>query len=84
CVINSELNPDLSAQTSVRTFDFSTVTHHYLQHNKHLHLSVVWFLKSMLQCTAKQREGAHYTVRIRLVNSFDGLFCRLHETDEKH
>ncbi|MCX7168066.1 MAG: hypothetical protein NTV11_17575, partial [Rhodocyclales bacterium] len=42
----SELNPDLSTQISNRPFDFGPITHHHLQHSKHLHLSVVWFLKN--------------------------------------
>ena len=57
----SELRPSLPAQPSTRTFDLSTAAHHHLQHRKHLHLSVVRFLKNvaaLLRSAAKR--GALY------------------------
>jgi len=68
----SGLRPRLSAPSSSRPFDLRTATYYHLQHRKHLHLSVVWFLKNcrvLFAALHQQRSGIIWVLFV-CVNPF--------------
>ena len=76
--LDSELNPDFSTRISIRTFDFGTTTRCHHQHSKHLHLSVVWFLKNfrLVSRLRNQQRGAIIGRDFQCVNPFSKFSFR--------